>query len=148
VIGVWAKDLVPKMANALARLGTKKSWIVHAEDGLDEISLAGRTFIGEVDGSSVTMLELRPDDFGIEHSPIADSASASAPESAEMIRAVLDGGFRGSAAEKLVLINAAAALHLAGRGEDRTEAYAVAVDSLDSGRANEKLAMLANAVRK
>ena len=148
VIGVWEKGLVAKMANALARLGTKKSWIVHAEDGLDEISLAGTTLIGEVDGSRVSMLEIRPDDFGIAHSRVAESTSASATESAGVIRAILDGGFHDSDAEGLVLINTAAALYLSGRGESLTGSYAIAVDSLKSGAAYEKLSKLARATKK
>ena len=148
MIGVWEKDLIAKMSNALARLGTKRSWIVHAEDGLDEISLAGPTFIGEVVGSSVNMLEIRPDDFGVAHLRVADSTAASAPESAGVIRSVLDGGFRDSDAERLVLINAAAALYLSGRGENLTGSYAIAVESLKSGAANEKLSMLARATKK
>jgi anthranilate phosphoribosyltransferase len=148
VIGVWEKGLISKMANALARLGTKRSWIVHAEDGLDEISLAGPTFIGEVQGSSVSMLEIRPDDFGIAHSTVANSIAVSAPESADVIRGVLDGDFRDSDAERLVLINAAAALYLSGSSESLTDSYAVAVESLKSGAANEKLSMLARATQK
>ncbi|HEX6278655.1 MAG TPA: anthranilate phosphoribosyltransferase [Pyrinomonadaceae bacterium] len=148
LIGVWDKDLTPKMANALARLGTKRSWIVHAEDGLDEISLAGPTFIGEVDGSNVNMLEIRPGDFGIAHSASSDSTAVSAPKSAEVIRGVLGGGFRDSDAESLVLINAAAALYLSGHGETLSGAYAIAVDSLKSGAAGKKLFQLARATQK
>jgi anthranilate phosphoribosyltransferase len=148
VIGVWEKDLIPKMSNALARLGTKRSWIVHAEDGLDEISLAGPTFIGEVDGSSVRTLEIRPDDFGIAGSASTNSIAATAPESAGVIRAILGGGFRDSDAERLVLINAAAALYLSGSSEGLTDSFAVAVESLKSGAANEKLSQLANATKK
>ena len=71
-----------------------------------------------------------------------------APESAGVIRGVLDRAFRASDAERLVLINAAAALYLAGRGESLSGSYAIAFESLKSGAANEKLSVLARATKK
>jgi anthranilate phosphoribosyltransferase len=58
LIGVWDKSLVSTMANALARLGTRKSWIVHGEDGSDEISVSGPTFVAEVENGNVRTFEL------------------------------------------------------------------------------------------
>src|SRR4030095_15994612 len=63
IVGVWRKDLVKKMASALAALGTERAWVVHGEDGLDEITLAGKTFVAEAADGEVRSFEISPEDF-------------------------------------------------------------------------------------
>src|SRR5215208_2902113 len=66
IIGVWRKDLAEKLAQGLAALGTERAWVVHGEDGLDEITLAGKTLVAEAQGGEVTTFEIGPGDFGFE----------------------------------------------------------------------------------
>lgn len=142
LIGVWDETLVPKMANALATLGTIKSWVVRGKDGLDEISIAGPTGVREVAGTSIRSFELSPTDFGIEPASLSEYNVEDATASAVVIRAILDNEMGGNAAEAAVILNAAAALYLADRAESMADAFALAVDSLRSGQAAKKLSEL------
>src|SRR5882762_2418391 len=63
IIGVWRKDLVPLLAEVLAALGTERAWVVHGDDGLDEITLAGKTFVAEATHGTVRTFEIEPLDF-------------------------------------------------------------------------------------
>lgn len=147
LIGVWSKGLVPKMANALARLGTKKSWVVHGSDGLDEISISGPTFVAEVENSSIREFEVSPEVFGMKVESNESFKANSAEESAAIIKRIISGVHRFDSIQDIVLINAAAALCLTGRVDDFNEAVRHADDSISEGHALKKLNSLAEAVR-
>jgi anthranilate phosphoribosyltransferase len=142
VIGVWSKEIASTMANALARLGTTRSWIVHGSDGLDEISMSGSTFVAEVNLDSVRTFEVDPGDFGFSPKPSDGIRAASAGDSAEMIRGVLDGRAADQPAERIVAMNAAAALVVSGRCDGMDNAAQMAIESIRSGRASAKLSEL------
>jgi len=149
LIGVWNRDLVRTKANVLAKLGTRRSWIVHGEDGLDEITLRGRTYVAETDESgSVREFELSPGDFGMANGNAELPRASTAAESTEIIRSVLANRMRDEPAEKIVLLNAAATLHLAGVGVTLTDSLTAARESLRSGRAAAKLDQLASATNE
>jgi anthranilate phosphoribosyltransferase len=146
LIGVWDRSLVPKMASALARLGTKRSWIVHGEDGSDEISISGRTFVAEIKDKNVSSFELVPSDLGIEAASVNGLEIKTPRESAEIIRGVLNGKFKERPAERIVLANAAAAVYLSNGQTDVKAALDRVSEVIREGKAAEKLAVLANAV--
>ena len=146
LIGVWDKDLVPKMANALARLGTKKSWIAHGIGGLDEIALSGTTRVAEIDNGSITSFEISPEFFDFESSTTDDLRSTDSNHSSKMILGVLLGKAHQQAAEDLVLINASAALYLTGAALTPAEAALLAKETLRNGSAHKKLEHLAEMV--
>ena len=148
LIGVWDKDLVPKMANALARLGTKKSWVVHGEDGLDEISLRAATIVAEVENGAVRTFRVSPQDFGIDMGSSTELRVRGADESATIIRGVLNGDLKETAAENIVSINAMAALYIAGHSKGIREASGPVLDSIRNGHALKKLNALAEAVKE
>ncbi len=139
VIGVWRKDLIEKTAEVLARFGTKKTWIVHGSDGLDEITLSGKTFVAEVSGESIKEFEISPADFGLEVSNLDKLQKFSPAESANIIREILNNKAKKETARNLVLINAAAAILVSGKAGNLIEAIALANNSLESGKALEKL---------
>jgi anthranilate phosphoribosyltransferase len=147
IIGVWDHQLVPKMANALARLGTKRSWIVYGHDGLDEISLAGPTMVAEVVGRSVQRIEITPKDFNLEPGGGLVSVNT-ADESAEMIRSVLNARNANGPAVDIVKLNAAAAIYIVGDDRDPINAIRRASDSIESGSAFNKLRQLAEATKR
>lgn len=147
LIGVWDRELVPKMADALARLGAKKSWIVHGSDGLDEIALSGPTFVSEVEDGSVREFIIEPSDLGLQSESAENAKAKSATESAKIIKELFAGKHGSTAVQRLVLINAAAAFYLAGRAADLTEGVRIASRSIDGGHALEKLNALAEAVK-
>jgi anthranilate phosphoribosyltransferase len=134
------------MANALARLGTKRSWIVHGEDGSDEISISGRTFVAEIKDKNVSSFELVPSDLGIEAASVNGLEIKTPRESAEIIRGVLNGKFKERPAERIVLANAAAAVYLSNGQTDVKAALDRVSEVIREGKAAEKLAVLANAV--
>ncbi len=144
IIGVWNRDLIEPMAKTLARLGSERAWVVHGEDGLDEITIAGRTFVAEAADGAVRSFEITPDDFGLSRSPLDELRCEDIATSASLIKSVLSGERKGAAAD-LVFVNAAAALVVGGVANDLREGVRLARQSIDSGAAIEKLNALIRA---
>ncbi len=114
IIGVWRKDLAEKLAHALATLGTERAWVVHGEDGLDEITLDGKTLVAEAQNGEVKTFEIEPADFGFEIRALDHLRGGDTDANARIVSAVLDGS-RTDEARQLVIMNAAAALFVGGR---------------------------------
>lgn len=148
VIGVWDKNLLPKIANALARLGTGKSWVVHGNSSLDELSIDGVSFVAEVENGTVREFEVSPEDFGIRRLESESLSCDSAEASGAIIRQIFQNGSETTAARSIVAMNAAAALFVAGHADDLSAAYRMADESISIGRANTKLQALAEMTRK
>jgi anthranilate phosphoribosyltransferase len=145
ILGVWHPSLLERVASALALLGVDKAWIVHGADGLDEITVADKTFVTACSSSgNVETFTISPDDFGLKRQTLDGFRGSGPRENAQLIRAILHGEKtkETAAARDLVIINAAAALHLTGFGRDLREAAAFARESIDSGRAESKLDLL------
>ena len=147
IIGVWRKDLVEPLANVLAVLGTARSWVVHGEDGLDEITLAGKTFVAEARDGKVQTFEVEPAEFGVERGRLDHLRGGDADANASIIREVLSGGRRDEA-RALVVVNAAAALFVGGKAAVLKDAARLAEQSIDSGAASRKLEELIAATNK
>ena len=141
IIGVWRQDLVPKMAKALAALGTERAWVVHGEDGLDEITLTGKTFVAEAREGKVAEFCVEPSDFGLAATGIGHLRGGDIEANARIIRSVLDGS-RKDEAQSLVLMTAAAALVVGDGAASLIEAMDLAGRSIDSGAAAKKLSDL------
>ncbi len=145
LIGVWNSGMLEKTAKVLARLGTGRSWIVHSEVGLDEIGLNGKTSVAEVSGEKIATFDISAGDFGIDNS-FSDLPKAATPEeSASLIRRILSSELSGEPAETIVLLNAAAAIYLAGRDNNLNLAFKTATESIRSGMAANKLLDLVRA---
>lgn len=134
VLGVSSEPGCEKVAKALARLGTQRAWVVRGTDGLDEITLSGKTIVHEATTEGVRRFEISPDDFGLRQAPLAGLQGGSAEENAATIRAVLSGERKDSARD-LVLINAAASLFVAGQAEDLPAATERVAQVLSNGEA-------------
>jgi anthranilate phosphoribosyltransferase len=118
VVGVYGADVMPLVAGALAELGAECAWVVHGEDGLDELSVCAPTRVIEVrDGRVARSFAVHPPALGIALASSADLAGGEAAENAARLRAILAGGERSAAADAVAL-NAAAALVVAGTVED------------------------------
>ncbi len=148
LIGVWKEELVLKMARALSRLGTGRSWIVHGLDGGDEISLGGPTLVAEVDEGSVRRFEISPQDFALKGSIPSEPKAVSAEQSANLIREILRGQRRDSSAEQIVLSNAAAAMYIAGAAETLRDGFEKATESIRSGHAENRMLLLADLTKR
>ena len=144
IIGVWRKDLAEKMAQVLVELGTERAWVVHGEDGLDEITLAGKTFVAEAQDDRVKTFEIGPGDFGFEVGRLEHLRGGDAEANARIVSDVLTGRRRDEA-RTLVIMNAAAALFLGGAAVDLREGARLAADAIDSGAAQRKLDLLIEA---
>jgi anthranilate phosphoribosyltransferase len=144
IIGVWRKDLAERMASVLAALGTERAWVVHGDDGLDEITLAGRTHVAEAHEGKVRKFEVSPGDFGYEAASLDHLRGGDTEANARIVRAVL-GGSRQDEARALVVMTAAAALVLGGKAEDLQDGATLAAEAIDTGAAEAKLEMLIKA---
>ena len=144
IIGVWRKDLADKLAEVLAALGTERSWVVHGDDGLDEITLVGKTHVAEAVNGRVRTFQIGPEDFGFEVSALDHLRGGDTDANAEIVNAVLEGE-RKDEARTLVIMNAAAALFLGEAAVDLREGAKMAADAIDSGAALRKLDMLIEA---
>jgi anthranilate phosphoribosyltransferase len=140
VVGVYSLELVPKLAEALCRLGIRQAVVVHGSDGLDEITISGPTTVGVVRDSKVQIIEITPEQFGLSRAPLTALAGGDALQNAEIVRSILNG--EKSPRRDVVLLNSAAALFAAGCAESIREAVPIAVKSLDSGAAAHKLEAL------
>jgi anthranilate phosphoribosyltransferase len=140
-VGLWDHSLVEQVASALALLGVKQAWVVHGTDGLDEVTITGETFVASCSaGGGVKAFTISPEDFGLKRRSI-DRRREGPIENARVTRAILDGEKNGefAVARDLVVINAAAALYLAGVANNFQNATAMACESIDSEQAASKL---------
>jgi anthranilate phosphoribosyltransferase len=144
IIGVWRKDLAEKLAHVLAALGTERAWVVHGEDGLDEITLAGKTHVAEAQNGEVKTFEIEPGDFGFDVGSLEHLRGGDTDANARIVYEVLEGK-RSDEARALVIMNAAAALLLGGAASDLREAARLAANSIDTGAAQAKLDLLIEA---
>jgi anthranilate phosphoribosyltransferase len=133
VVGVPRPELTEMMARCLSRLGVRRAWVVHGS-GLDELTLAGPTTVAALEDGRVEMRTVVPEQAGLSSGDPAALAGGDAEENAGIARAVLAGGARGPRRD-VVLLNAAAALVVAGRARDLREGVALAADALDASRA-------------
>ena len=148
LIGAWNSYIARIMANTLARLGTKLSWVVNGSENLDEISLHDKTNVFEVTDDSVENFEITLGDFGIFETADSITPVRSPAESASVLRGILQNNARDESSETLVAINAAAAIHLSGAAPSLREGFEMAVASIRYGDAMKKLSLLTDASRK
>ena len=141
VVGVYALDMVEKLAEALSMLGLHRALVVHGLDGLDEITITGPTRVAEARDGTVRTYEVDPEEFGMKRATLEDISGGDAAENAVIVREVLSG--EKSPRRDVVLLNSAAALVAAGRADHLADAIPVAARSIDSGAAAGKLDALA-----
>ncbi|MBB3143536.1 anthranilate phosphoribosyltransferase [Halomonas organivorans] len=144
LLGVYALELVPLMAEVLKRLGSHHVLVVCAEDGLDEISLAAPTRVAELKDGEITEYTIAPEDFGIARHDLDALKVKTAEDSLRLVEQALTG--EGPAAD-IVALNAGAALYAADVADTLKEGVALAQDAQDSQLAREKLKELANFTR-
>ncbi len=140
VLGVYAADLVPLMAEAMAKLGVRHGFVAHGADGLDEITLSGETEIAEVKEGAVRIWKFSPEDVGLQRAPVSALAGGDASENAAILRAIFAGEI--GPRRDIVLVNAAAALVAAGVVADFRGGIERAAQAIDSGAVERTLAAL------
>ncbi|MFC2008522.1 anthranilate phosphoribosyltransferase [Chloroflexota bacterium] len=145
LLGVADETLVEKMATVLQRLGFGRAMVVHGEDGLDELTLAGRSLVCELRDGRLQTYQIVPEDYGLPRATAEDLAGGTVEENAKMLRDVLSGST--GPRRHIVLLNAGASLYVAGAAESIRDGLALAADSIDSGRALAKLRELVDFCR-
>ena len=137
LLGVYAKEWVEPMAQTLKNLGSKSAWVVHGQDGLDEISISAPTDIAILREGEITLKTITPEHFGLKSSDLEKLKGGDADENASALRSILEG--RKCAYRDIVLANTAAVLNIHGKYENLKEGAERAAAEIDSGHAYEIL---------
>jgi anthranilate phosphoribosyltransferase len=137
MVGVFSKQWVEPVAQVLKNLGSERAWVVHGSDGLDEITLAGPTTVASLEGGAIKTFEIAPEEVGLRRCRPEDLRGGEAESNAAALRGVLqrrDGPYR-----DVALLNAAAALVVAGKASTLADGVLLARQSIDSGAAEAAL---------
>ena len=140
VLGVFAREWVRPLAEAMVELGIEHAMVVHGLDGLDELSTLGPTAVAEVHGGEIAEYTVLPEEVGLTRASVEDLAGGDATACAATLRALLQGEV--GPRRDIVLLNAAAALYVAGLAPDLNSGIVLAGRSIDSGAAARKLSAL------
>ena len=140
VIGVYARQWVAPIAKVLGNLKAEHVWVVHGNDGLDELTTTGPTYVAEYKDGDFREFEVVPEDAGLPRAQLADLIGGDAAANAKAIRRLLEG--EPSAFRDIVILNAAAALIVGGKAATLQEAAAQAAEAIDSGAAKGRLELL------
>ena len=140
LVGVFARKWMIPMAEALARLGSERAWVVHGSDGLDEITTTGTTYAVEMLDGKLREFEIVPEDVGLKRAKPEDLKGGDAAVNAAALRTMLHG--RGGPYRDIAVLNSAAALVIAGKVPDLKSGAELALDAIINGKAAKVLAAL------
>ena len=136
LVGVFAPAWVRPIAEVLGKLGSERAWVVHG-DGLDELTTTGVSFVAELKDGKVEAFEVTPEDAGLKRASLAALKGGEPAENAAKLHALLEG--EEGALRDIVLLNAAAALIIAGKAPDLRAGVALAAKAIQSGAAKTAL---------
>ena len=137
LLGVFSDDLLEPLAEVLQRLGSRHVMVVHSQDGLDEISIGDKTNVAELKDGAVRRFSIQPEDFGISRSPLSAIQVEGPDASVRMIIDVLDN--KSGPARDIVVLNAGAAIYVAGLADSLKDGMARADAAIASGEARNRL---------
>jgi anthranilate phosphoribosyltransferase len=137
LLGVYSDTLTETLAMVLGNLGAHDAIVVHGEDGLDEITITGRTKVSRFHHGKTHTYYIEPEDFGLRRGKIEDLRGGKKEDNATITLAILKGE-KGTRRD-IVLMNSACALIAAGKTEEMKTALSMAADAIDSGKASQKL---------
>ncbi len=141
VLGVYEPKLVEKMTHSLKKMGIKRALVVYGMEGLDEISVSGKTLISDLKNNRVSKYTITPGDFGLKQYSFQDLRGGSPQKNANILLGILSGSQKGAKRAAAVL-NGAAAIIAGGKTDNFPQAVSMASYSIDSGKAMEKLEQL------
>jgi anthranilate phosphoribosyltransferase len=140
LIGIYSGELVGIIARVLKNLGSVRAMVVHGLEGLDEISLCGPTKVAELRDGEVKEYTIEPEQFDLRPCRLEELRGGNAAQSALIVHAVLDG--KKGPPRDVVLLNSGAALYVSGSAGTIGDGIRLAAQSIDSGKARQKLADL------
>lgn len=147
ILGVYAPELTEMFAHALKALNVRRAFVVHGHDGLDEISVCAATRVSELNQGTVKTYDIHPEEFFGEAAAAKDLLGGDVNENVEITRNILSGKEKGPK-RNVVLINSAAGLVAAGKADTLKQGIQLAEQSIDSGKALEKLNALVTYTRE
>ncbi len=137
LLGVFSSDLLEPLAEVLQRLGARHVMVVHSRDGLDEISIGDATEVAELRDGQIRRFSIQPEDFSVQRTPISEITAESPEDSVNIIRGVLDN--QPGPARDIVMLNAGAAIYIAGLADSLKAGIARADEVIASGEARNRL---------
>lgn len=137
LLGVYSADLVEPLARVLSNLGVKSAMVVYGEDSIDEISMSAPTKVCEFKDGNFKTYEIIPEQFGFERCQKSELVGGTPQENAQILRDILDG--KDGAKRNAVLLNAGAAIYVAGKADSIDSGIKIAKDMIDSGKAKAQL---------
>ncbi len=140
LVGVFDRRWLKPVAEALGQLGLERALVVHGQDGMDEITTTTKTWAASLENGNVSEIEIAPEEAGVKRATLAELKGGDAVHNAEAIKQVLAG--EPGAFRDIVILNSAAALMVAGKARDLKQGAALAVESIDGGKAATALATL------
>jgi anthranilate phosphoribosyltransferase len=140
VLGVYSKDLTSLLVRVLKNLGTRTAWVVHGDDGLDEITVTTTTSVAELKNGRISEFSISPEQYGLRRAAPSEIKGGTAQVNAEIIRKLLKG--EKGPRRDIVLLNAAAGLYNGGKAATIEEGITLAAHTIDSGAADATLAQL------
>jgi anthranilate phosphoribosyltransferase len=143
IVGVYSKELTITFAKVLQKLGSEHVLVVHGEDGMDEISITGKTFIAELKDNVIKEYTIQPSEFKLREGSLQDIIVEDSAHSKKLILEILNGKL--SVGRDIALLNAGAAIYISGLVNDIDSGIIIATDMIDQGKAMEKLNQLITA---
>ena len=137
LLGVFSRQWVLPVAEALMTNGAERAWVVHGSDGLDEITTTGSTHVASIENDEIRLFDISPEDAGLPRAKPEDLKGGDPVANAAALRALVEGAK--TPYRDIVLLNAAAALIVAGKADDLTSGAALAAQAIDSGLAKSTL---------
>ncbi len=137
LIGVFREELTEPLAHVLKNFGSEHVFVVYGEDGVDEISITGRTKVSELKDGVIKNYSIAPEDFGLKVWNFSEIVGGDPMRNHEITKTVLEG--KGGAPRDMVLMNAGSVIYLSGRADSIPEGIEMAAESIDSGKAKEKV---------
>src|SRR5262249_53277378 len=135
--GVFSRQWVEPLANVLKNLGSERAYVVHGSDGLDEITTSGSTAVASLENGKVTTFQIKPEDVGLKVATPEELRGGDADTNAKALIEVLKG--KKCPFRDVALLNAAAAIMVAGKAKDLKDGIGIATKALESGEAEGRL---------
>lgn len=140
LMGVFARNLIRPIAEVMPRLGVKSAWVVHGSDGLDELTTTGPTYVAALKDGAISEFEVTPEDAGLSRAAAEDLTGGDPQYNADALRRLLDG--EKGPYRDIAVLNAAAALIVAGKADDLNAGARTAEAAIDDGKSANALSRL------
>lgn len=141
VIGVFNKKTARMFAECMKKMGTERALVVNGSDGMDEVTITGKTYVCEIKDGEILEYEIDPHDYGMEYGTVSDIEGGTGAENAEITKSIFKG--EQGARRNIVLLNASCGMYIGGKADSIAEGVKLASEMIDSGKALAMIEKLA-----